>query len=338
MFIAIEGTDASGKSSLVEEIKKQLAAKYPGKQIIEYHKGRPLEETRVWVLNEYAISIERTSWASSVAIADRWHWGEVTYAPLKRAHTCKDAYGLLGRAGWRWTELFMASRGMAQFWLYQPLDVVKARLASRGDDFVTGDELDTIIDLYKKAATYTLGLAGTLVPDPDSASMIPLLAQHVIAEAEKVQDSVKGLLDYPEYIGSPKPKVLLVGDKRGGKKPPTILPFMPVNSNSGEFLMQCLPEHLWRNVGIINIADVNGDRLRKLRSVLGSPKIIALGRLAEQGLRESAVDRADYEVVAHPQYVRRFHHLDCARYGEAIDRLSFNTDKSERMNDPWILR
>ena len=43
--------------------------------------------------------------------------------------------------------MFMASRGMAQFWLYQPLDVIQYRLRGRGDDFVSEEDLEVIIEL-----------------------------------------------------------------------------------------------------------------------------------------------------------------------------------------------
>ena len=166
MFIVIEGADGSGKSSLIAEIKSQIQARFPERSVTEFHKGKPEEETLRWVLNEYAISIEKQDWTSRLAIADRWHWGEVTYAPIKRPHTCNDSYGLLGRSGWRWVELFLMSRGVAQFWLYQPLEVLIERINSRGDDFVNTDELARVLEYYSFGAGATARLAGKIQPHP----------------------------------------------------------------------------------------------------------------------------------------------------------------------------
>lgn len=335
MFIVIEGSDGSGKSSLVDEIESQLAGKYPDHHITKYHKGRPEEESRLWVLNDWVMSIEHINWFDSVAVADRWHWGEATYAPLKRPHTCNDSFGLLGVSGWRWTELFMASRGIAQFWLYQPLEVIQSRISVRGDDFVNIQELEKIVALYTKTSREVLGLTATLTPRADSASTTPLLAQFVISEAEKVHDAAKKLAQFKEYIGPPNPKVLLIGDKPGGANPPTILPFLPINKNSGEFLMEALPEDLWREVGIINASDFTMRRFLLLLEALGHPKVIALGRIAERLPMSAGLTDTEYRVVAHPQYVRRFHHHDRIAYGEAIARLAFT---NERTDDPWVLR
>jgi thymidylate kinase len=332
MFIAIEGTDASGKTSLCAEVTRQLEARGPVEIL---HKGRPEEETRKWALCEYAISIERADFAKNHVVADRWHWGEVTYAPLKRPHTCiEDSYGLLGIPGWRWVEMFMASRGMAQFWLYQPLDVIQYRLRGRGDDFVSEEDLEVIIELYKKAAASVHTLAGMITPDPYSIDDVPNVAADIIKTAELAALSVQHLAPFPEYIGSPRPSALLVGDDRN-LKDVTILPFMPVNKNSGDYLMSALPDALWREIGIVNSDDVRDDRCIDLWRALGSPTIVALGRKAAARLKMFGISDDDVIVVPHPQYVRRFHHHDRTEYGSAIERcIRIGADKE----DKWILR
>ena len=270
MFIVIEGSDGSGKSSLADEVARQLADKYPEFYTTRFHKGRPEEETRHWVLNDWVMSIERVNWFNAVAVADRWHWGEATYAPLKRPHTCKDPYGLLGVAGWRWTEWFMASRGIAQFWLYQPLDVIKSRVAIRGDDFVKLDELERIVDLYEQTSQKVLSLTSKLTPRADSTVTIDLLAQHVIYRAEEIQNEAKKLAEFDRYIGSPNPKILLVGNWSASD---SILPCYPAEGSPEEALIESLPDSIWRKVGIVNKNDFSSDELSKLVKVLGNPKI-----------------------------------------------------------------
>lgn len=331
MFIAIEGTDASGKSSLCDEIAKQLGET---SEVQRLHKGRPEEESRLWALNEYAIHHEKRNFSVETVVSDRWHWGEVTYAPLKRPHTCvEDDFGLLGIAGWRWVELFMASRAMSQFWLYQPLEVIQKRLAGRGDDFVSVDELSVVLGLYSKAAEATCSVLLTS-PDADSVDQIPELASQLIKIAESKTSDAAKLSPFKEYIGKPSPRALLVGDQRNGTTY-TILPFMPINSNSGEYLMTALTEGTWRDVGIVNSEDLAGERLRELWKCLGLPPVVALGRSAERRIVESGIPRSAVSVVPHPQYVRRFHHRDKEEYGKAIERIINNTVSE---GDEWLLQ
>lgn len=336
MFIVIEGTDASGKSSLVEEIVRQVKQKYPNSRLAEAHKGKPEELTRLWTLREYAISLEREDFQSLNMVSDRWHWGEITYAPHKRPQTNIDGFGLLGVAGWRWVEMFLASRGVAQYWLYQPLEVLKRRLASRGDDFVREDELETILNLYKKAADSTHTPTRQVLPK-DDISDIPSIASALISDALAVSAAAAHVSEFPEYIGSPKPKALLIGDRRNIPPENTILPFMPINGNSGEYLLTAMPDDLWREVGIVNAGDVYGLRLLKLHSLLGCPPVVALGRMAEREVRSSGLHTSEHTVVPHPQYVRRFHYQDREEYGRAIRAFSTGTEDDRERFKHWIL-
>jgi hypothetical protein len=338
MFIVIEGTDASGKSTLVSEVQKQLAEKFPKKEIEFYHKSKPDEMTRRWVLQDYVTSIENIDWSKRIAVADRWHWGEVTYAAVKRPETGSgDGYGLLGKAGWRWTELYLQSRGVAQFWLYQPLDVITRRLSARGDDYIQAHELEQILGLYELAAAHSAGLAGRLTPSPDSLDAVSHLASHVISRAEIFDEDAQALVKFPEYIGQRFPRVLLVGDTRNITKKygeETILPFMPVDGNSGEFLLTALESDKWKTMGIVNINDMSSERFEDLWCTLRRPPIVALGRLAEKGLIYADIPSYLYSVTSHPQHVRRFLNSQKEEYGKAITRLIHTKDRE----DKWILR
>jgi hypothetical protein len=339
MFIVIEGTDASGKSSLIDEIERQLHEMYPNEFLVKFHKERPKELTRRWVLNDYVTSIERQNWHKQLALSDRWHWGEVTYAPKYRPDTNKDGFGLLGQAGWRWTELFLMSRGVAQFWLYQPLDVIQARLTARGDEFVKTEDLSEILNQYTIAASASV-LADILSPDAESVDHLPELAQHVIKTALDVEDNAKRLELFPYYIGSSQPKVLLIGDTRNITKKygeETKLPFMPVDGNSAEYLLTALPEDLWREVGIVNINDEDvKNSFSALWTMLGFPRIVVLGRLAEKTLASIPVPENRYTVLPHPQYVRRFFNKTKEEYGQAIARIANGETTSK--DELWTLR
>jgi hypothetical protein len=338
MFIVVEGTDASGKTSLIEAIYSELQSRYPGQIIQRFHKGKPADLTRRWVLNDYVNSIETTNWSESVALSDRWHWGEITYAPKYRPVTNKDGYGLLGKAGWRWVELFMQSRGIAQYWLYQPLDVIEARLEARGDEFVEVKDLRNILAQYEIANSVSI-IRSKVQPPAQSLEKINSIAKFIINDAEHVAKCAKPLAEFPYYIGAHKPSILLVGDRhnttaRYGKE--TNLPFMPVDGNSGEYLMNALPDDLWKNVGIVNINDgQNWQSFEELWKILGTPPVAVLGRLAEKTLSKVFSTSLPYAVLPHPQFVRRFANNHQVEYGEAIARLSENTMDKE---DKWILR
>jgi hypothetical protein len=339
MFIVIEGTDASGKTSLISEIEAQLHERYGDSFVVKFHKGRPDEHTRRWVLNDYVTSIEKQNWYRQIALSDRWHWGEVTYAPKFRPDTNKDGYGLLGKAGWRWVELFLMSRGVAQFWLYQPLDVIQARLTARGDDFVEADDLKDILSQYVFATNSSV-LADILKPSADSLDDISALALRVIETAAEVERQASHLELFPHYIGNPRPKALLVGDTRNIVKKygeETKLPFMPVDGNSGEYLLSSLPDNLWKEIGIVNINDENAkESFNALWSMLGFPKIVCLGRLAEKTLASIPIAEDYYTVLPHPQYVRRFFNKTKEEYGQAIARVANGETKGK--DELWTLR
>ena len=326
MLIAIEGPDGSGKSSLIEAIETEIAAMLTddGPNLTMYHKGRPPEETRRCLLHEYAVSLEISDLFSHYHVADRWHWGERTYAPIKRPHTNKDGYGLLGKSGWRWVELFMQSRGMAQFMLFQKLDVIKTRVSARGDDFIDVSELEEIYNAYVETAHVSV-ITETIMPGTDSLGQLPAFARHIIDVATAVSRRAEHLHIFPQYIGPVKPKVLLIGDKRNvtdeyGDE--TILPFFPVTSSSGDFLLSSLPDTLWKHVGIVNGNEIEPSMLSALHRTLGRPPIAALGRMAEKALLKTTVHVDDYVTIPHPQAVRRFKHSEKEQYGNAILSIS----------------
>jgi hypothetical protein len=231
------------------------------------------------------------------------------------------------------------SRGVAQFWLYQPLEVIQARLEARGDAFVKTDDLQEILAQYVIASNVSV-LSDILKPDSDSTSQIPALASYVIDVAKQVEECARHLEFFPYYIGSPKPKVLLVGDtrnitKRYGEE--TTLPFMPVDGNSAEYLLTALPEDLWRDCGIVNINDPDVKlSFNALWNQLGFPKIVVLGRLAEKTLASIPVAEDYYTVLPHPQYVRRFFNKTKEEYGQAIARVVNGETKSK--DELWMLR
>lgn len=333
MFITIEGVDGSGKTSLTSAICSRLAQKYPQKSIEKFHINPPQELTRESVITEYALRIARTDWSERLAVGDRWHWGEIAYAPVKRPHTCEDEFGLLGVSGWRWVELFIASRGLAQFWLHPPLSTLTKRISERGDDFISLDDLKQIHLLYEKAASKTINLAQKLTP-PDDLSQIDSLADSIISISESITEKSKILSKFPEYIGSSSPSALLV-EGRDARKFDFSLPVIPLNNPGNDFLLSALPEDFWGTIGFVNCEDVHGPYFFRLLDALNSPRIIAIGRSAELALRSSGLYEDMYTVIPHPDQVRTFYPHEKETYGRAIQ--SFSWGRMEEYPD-WVLK
>lgn len=109
---------------------------------------------------------------------------------------------------------------------------------------------------------------------------------------------------------------------------------MPVDGNSGEFLLTALESEKWKTMGIVNVNDMSAERFNDLWITLRRPPVLALGRLAERGIRNANIPDYMYTVTSHPQYVRRFFNSRKEEYGQAITRLSTKKDR----DDQWILR
>jgi hypothetical protein len=321
MFIAIEGSDGAGKSSLIEAIKTELLEQQPDLQITSHHKGKPPIETRECLLEEYVTSLENIDLYASTHVADRWHWGERTYAPIKRPHTNTDGYGLLGKAGWRWVELFMQSRGMTQFLLSQKLDVIRERVAERGDDYIDLSELEAIYNAYVETSKVAV-LTETIMPGNTGFDSLPYFARHIIDVAKATAKRVEFLRAYPNYIGPINPRVLIVGNDRSEHDlfaSETDLPFVPTPESDGEFLLESLPENLWKHVGMVTTNHITPDELSNLHKQLGRPMIAALGVTAERFILKTTIYVNDYVTIHDPQHIFSDQRNE---YGLEIEKIS----------------
>lgn len=298
MFIIIEGCTLTGKSTLRDEIVKQLLV--DGRTIDQPHHGQPAELTRAWVLQQYAAQFETrcVTTDEDTIIADRWHYGERTYAPIYRASTNKDGYGLLGKAGWRWIEMFLQSRGAYVIAATAAISTLEQRLSERGDDHVTSVQALQRVrlaytDVWHSGIGYYDSSYLTELGEPTDA-----VAARFIRNAEGKSARAATLRDFPEYIGVTRPRALLVIDERNTKASmavSTLLPYAPLENSSGEYMLDALSPEFVRGVGIINInkfpAGADGaQRLRKLMDVLGAPETVAVGKGAGTRLSEAALD------------------------------------------------
>jgi thymidylate kinase len=318
MMILVEGVTCSGKTMFTARLYRYLR-EFNTVELL--HRSRPEERTRRWVLTDYVLNVEDYIPSGEYDIlADRWHYGEVTYAPLYRPETNKDGFGLLGRSGWRWVELFLLSRGAIVIRLDADDDVLVQRLHNRGDDDVNDEqELLTLAQSYRETNRYSPSTVLQL--DTSRIDVVDVQLDEYYFAALQAETAAKTILDVThDYVGNPRPDVLLVGDRRNITKKygeETRLPFMPVDQSSGVYLMESLPEDFWPQVGLVNGNDVRAS-LRDLWEALGRPRPVALGNPAARALTQAGFDEIEFTRLRHPAFVRRFRHTDQVEYGESI--------------------
>ena len=296
MLIIVEGTDGTGKTTLIGELRELLEERGGAVEVL--HRGPPQEHPLV----EYEDALHGyVPGAGQHVLCDRWHLGELVYAPLYR-----DGSELGGQrgAGRRHVELFLQSRGALLVHLTADEDEVHRRLDVRGEDYLkrehVGRTLRAFSDAAKDALTWRVD-----VHSPYHPVSVPSL----VTAAHEAEQQAAALAPFWGYIGHPRPDVLLVGDRANalGRQ----LPFLPLNGACSSWLLDAL--HPWTlRVGLVNAHE---EDVESLWIALGRPQVVALGREAQHVLRR---DLLPHGAVPHPQYARRFHHRRQTQYAAAI--------------------
>jgi hypothetical protein len=303
-FIALEGCDGAGKTTLGDAIEETLREEYPRDEIVRLHFSQLDQDP----IDEYALAFEDyRPGAGKHIIADRLHWGETIYGPLYR-----DESALTPEA-FRWVEMFLAARGATVWHVTAGLETIENRLRVRGEDYLQSHDVKRVWTEFQDVAKRSLLNGGDAFTDQRDAYE---LASLVIAQAKWTEDRAE-LLFRPEYIGRNLPHVLLVGDVKGNAEPGvTAAPFIARGQSSGKFLLGALPESWWHGVGIVN---ANETDIPTLLEALFDPPVVALGMNASEALSELDIDHG---IVPHPQKIRRFHNKEKSRYGSLIRQVS----------------
>lgn len=304
MFIALEGCDGAGKSTLVDAIVREIQYRFPGEDIETLH----YSQLKADPLDEYALKFEDYRPRSGKhIICDRWAWGETIYGPLYRFESA------LSPAQFRWTEMYMKARGGTTWHVSADLETVQNRLRVRGEEYLQTHDVEHVWQGFRAVAEGALTTGGTAMTDEAPAER---LAELIVDEAFYSETSA--LEAYrPEYIGRALPTVLLVGDVQGNSDPgATKAPFMPRGTSCGGFLLDALPERWWHQVGIVNAQETD---MNDLLDKLFYPAVVALGKNASEALDDLGIE---HSVVPHPQKVRRFHNKRQDEYGRLIRQTS----------------
>jgi hypothetical protein len=344
LFIILEGGDYVGKTTIANALQAKLtrhrdskhgAGPYYHGGLVMGHYGPPEKSP----LLEYTTEIEWYRPGTKIGMLwDRFHLGGPIYGPIYRPKTNREGFGEMGRAGYQWTELFLASRGAVTFLVRQDESVIRERFEQLGEDSYTG-KLEAVLKVNaaydeffrgpNQPITYGGNIEGHFTNPQRRDEWVDDITDMMISVAAHEANKAAPLADFPSYVGPRDPKVLLLGEKRHlGDDSIMRSAFMPLHGKSGEFMLDSLPTHstLWKQIGIANALE---EDVAHLNHVLGYPQIVALGNTASDVCERADLDHAK---VPHPQYVRRFHHHRQNEYGALIQRAATHPPKDYT---PW---
>lgn len=304
MFVIIEGCDGSGKTTLAKQIGEEIRLRHPHDDIQYLQRGQP--KVHPFMDYERAVESYRPGQGQHI-IADRWHWGELIYGPLYRGES-KLAY-----AGFMHVEMFLRAKGAAIAFLDVPEDIIRRRLAKRGDeDFLQDHDIGTVIAAYRDLAQRSL-LRNTFTQRQVPREIVDI-ASRLEANATKVNP-------FSTFIGVPShPQVLLLGETLAQPKKHSVA-FVPYPATSGHYLLNTFPPRFFSGLAIANACD---EDVRALVTAVHPEATVALGRKASKALEDAKVNPNTWGAVPHPQYWRRFHFHEHEQY------LSLITDAITR--------
>lgn len=151
MLIIFEGIDGSGKSTLADATERAIRRYVPGHSISRLARGVPqtsplLEYTDTVI--EYAANTP--DWH---IICDRWHWGQPVYGPQYRSDATNGSHARsgndLGNGGFAFIEDFLAWRGALVVYVWDRPEVLRARYAERGEDYLQDADVEEVLNRYE---------------------------------------------------------------------------------------------------------------------------------------------------------------------------------------------
>ena len=137
-IIIIEGIDGSGKSTLADLIEQAASSRY---KVIRAHRG-PMKGS---VVEEYVKPLFEIK-DDELLIADRWHVGEMIYGPIYRGISYVDSV-------LEHIENILDDLGAVKLVMLTDRELVRERLAARGEDYLKDEDFDQVFDFYETFAT-----------------------------------------------------------------------------------------------------------------------------------------------------------------------------------------
>lgn len=291
MLIVIEGLDRTGKSTLA----RYLAMQNHPTAVLHYSKP---ERHPLFEYVEPLLAYDPCSPGN--VVLDRGHLGESVWPKVFKRDSELD------EPTRRWIELFLLSRGAVLVHAERDLqELIDACAAD--DEPIQGEQ---IVDAN---AHFRAALVETVLPQLPFCHSAPSRNLQILDIcSQAVLDQMRTALILratSEWVGNPRPQLLLVGDQGNlgpGRRADWPLPFVPFKGTSGHFLFDELGVgDMWRYVSVVNSRRPDGSRedLPRLHALMGYPRVVTLGEKAHQIATDFGVEHGQ---VPHPQYVRRF--------------------------------
>lgn len=320
MLILIEGPDGAGKSTLATALRQQLILEgaAPG-DITVLKKGPPTSPDG---FTEYLIPLAgyRPGRGKHV-ICDRWHVGELVYP------TIFGRQPVLDETQFRYIDLFLKSRGAVLVPVNATTPVLLDRVLKRGSNETIHEV--TAGQKMLNAAILESTLPGrfeTVRTDSDT----PLVAQvdMIISAAALNEALYSNLAEFPVYVGSGLPSLLILGDVRETSRDDIPTAFAPLPSSSGAYLHRALQASGSGLLDSVGFANVHECAFVSLWEELGQPPTVVLGNLAARTVQQRSVPFAidQWGFAPHPQFIRRFHHRAHAEYGNVLRRAALDRE------------
>lgn len=282
MLIVLEGVDGAGKSTLASAIIDKIKAYHP-QDSVEYLHSSQLKGT---VYEEYVDRLANYAPGSGQhLVLDRWHVGERIYGPLYRNSSgFDDASG-----SYEWIELFLASKGARLWNVTQELEVLKERLAARGEDFLQDHHVDYVREQFIELVDKSLIRAGTVRPNEVETSFF---AQHIIVDAEYAEFRAQSLHAYgvTSYIGETytDPQTILIVDNKSKN-----YGFHPEKSDESKILLSTLRKDFIHSLAIVN--SVSQPSLNALLERLSMSGVITYSETVSARLNAAGINHIKFD-------------------------------------------
>lgn len=281
MIICLEGVDGSGKSTLALTLVEELKTRFPNDKVIYKHATQIKSD----VFTEYTDPLKDYVPGLGIHyVLDRWHIGEEIYGPLYRGKSAFDT------ASFRWTELYLATKGMRTWLLVQTHRELQQRLAERGEDFVDLDDILHIQDEYQRLLPLSPLFAKEVTPKKKDKELINvIITDAVYAEEQAVLYQSFGVNYFGRVTMMPR-TILVVENKKINKN------FDPrLNTDSG-LMLEMLADGFWQQFSVVS--SFSAENLAKfLNEFLWSTCPIAYGPTVISRLK---VNNVEYGIIKPP--------------------------------------
>lgn len=282
----IEGPDGGGKSTLAQQLCARFNCRYA-------HEGPP--PPHVDVLAYYGKILDAARGQN--VVFDRLALGERVYGPILRG------IDRLGEEGWFVFQRLISAVGAVQIVCLPDRETCRTNWRAK-DDLIKDDKtFDAVYDRYVELIpgdAYKYVYNWSIIND---GSFPAQYDSHVLG---------------PGMVGSPRARVLFVGDRGKGPVDAIDLPFFGV-SNSSLYLNRALRA---ARISEHDIAFINAYPMRD-----GPPNILPTNFLRVIALGKNAYDACKVQgiealAVPHPQFWRRFRFAGVQEYAALLGQVA----------------